>query len=136
VEISLDTIRLFLHLIAVAVWVGGQIVLGALVPVLRKLGADAPKLAAQQFNRVAWPFFGLAVLTGIWNVLEIDNFGDRSSGYHVALFLKLLLVAASGIGAFLHTQATSRSALALWGAVGGAGALLATFFGTILATNF
>jgi putative copper export protein len=136
VDISADTIRTFLHILAVSVWVGGQIVLGALVPVLRQIGSDAPKLAAQQFNKVAWPFFGLAVVTGIWNVLEIDNMGDRSTGYQVALFLKIVLVALSGIGAFLHTQATSRSALAVWGAVGGATALLAVLFGAILATNF
>jgi putative copper export protein len=34
-----DTVRLFLHVLAATVWVGGQITLVALVPVLRRLGA-------------------------------------------------------------------------------------------------
>jgi putative copper export protein len=33
---TLDSLRIFLHLLAAAVWVGGQIVLGGLVPKLRK----------------------------------------------------------------------------------------------------
>lgn len=33
---------LFLHLLAAAVWVGGQIVLAALVPALRAAGPDRP----------------------------------------------------------------------------------------------
>lgn len=134
-EISGDTIRIFLHVLGASVWVGGQIVLAALVPVLRGLGQDAPKQVARQFNKVAWPFFGLAVATGIWNLLEIDV-GDRTTGYHAALLIKLVLVALSGIGAYLHTQATSRAQLAVWGAVGGAGALLGLLFGAVLSTNF
>ena len=82
--ISIDTIRIFVHVLAASVWVGGQIVLGALVPTLRRMGGDAPKQAAQAFNRVAWPAFGVAVVTGVWNLNEI-GIEDTSSGYQVAL---------------------------------------------------
>ena len=34
--VSWDTIRLFLHILAATIWVGGQLVLAALVPVLRR----------------------------------------------------------------------------------------------------
>lgn len=129
------TIRLFLHILGASVWVGGQIVLAALVPTLRKLGEDAPKQAAQAFNRVAWPFFWLAVVTGVWNILAIDV-ADRSSSYQVGLMFKLLIVATSGVAAFLHTTATKRSALAVWGAIGGIAALAAMLFGVMLATSF
>ena len=37
------TVRLFLHVLAASVWVGGQITLAGLVPGLRGLGADAPR---------------------------------------------------------------------------------------------
>ena len=37
--VSWDTIRLFLHVLAATIWVGGQLVLAALVPVLRRAGA-------------------------------------------------------------------------------------------------
>ncbi len=34
--VSWDTVRLFLHVLAATVWVGGQLTLAALVPVLRR----------------------------------------------------------------------------------------------------
>ena len=34
--VSWDTIRLFLHVLAATIWVGGQLVLAVLVPVLRR----------------------------------------------------------------------------------------------------
>lgn len=133
-NVDAATIRLFLHVLGASVWVGGQIVLAGLVPTLRTLGGDAPKRVAQAFNRVAWPFFGLAVVTGVWNLAEVDV-ADRSPGYQVAVMLKLLIVAVSGISAFLHTNATSRSKLAFLGAIGGVSALAALLFGAMLATN-
>jgi putative copper export protein len=132
--ISIDTIRIFVHVLAASVWVGGQIVLAGLVPTLRRMGGDAPKQAAQAFNRIAWPAFGIAVATGVWNLNEI-GIEDTSSGYQVAILVKLALVAASGVGAYLHTTATTKSALAIWGAVGAVGALAAMFYGAVLATN-
>lgn len=134
-DFDATTIRLFLHVLGASVWVGGQIVLGALVPTLRSLGDDAPKRVARAFNRVAWPFFGLAVVTGIWNVFEVDV-GDRSTSYQTGLFLKLLIVAVSGVSAFLHTTATKKSALAIWGALGAVSALAALLFGAMLSTSF
>ncbi len=42
--VSWDTVRLFLHVLAATIWVGGQITLAALVPVLRRLGAEIPRV--------------------------------------------------------------------------------------------
>ena len=132
--VSVDTIRIFVHVLAAAVWVGGQIVLAGLVPTLRRIGDDAPKRAAQAFNRVAWPAFGIAVVTGIWSLNEI-GIEDTSSGYQVAILVKLALVAVSGVGAYLHTTASTKPAIAIWGAVGALGAIAAMFYGAVLATN-
>lgn len=62
----------FLHLLGAMVWVGGLITLGALVPALRKAGADRSILqaAARQFGQVSWVGFGLALLTGAWAVVD------------------------------------------------------------------
>lgn len=128
------TIRVFLHVLGAAVWVGGQIVMGALVPVIRRADQAVRTALARQFGRVAWPFFAVAVITGVWNVLERDP-TDASTGWNVALMLKLLAVAASGVAAWLHTRATGRPAIAAWGAVGGAAALASLALGSILATN-
>lgn len=125
-------IRLFVHVLAASVWVGGQITMGGLVPAFRKRGLDmAVRLAAQAFARVAWPAFGVLILTGIWNLAEI-NVTDRSTDYHRTLFVKLLLVAVSGAAAGVHQSGKSRLALALGGALGLIGGLGAMFFGFLL----
>ena len=41
--VSWDTIRLFLHVLAATIWVGGQLVLAALAPVLRRASRNAMK---------------------------------------------------------------------------------------------
>ena len=113
---TVDTIRISLHVLAVTVWIGGQILVAALVPVLREIGHDAPKRVAQRFGQVAWPFFGLAVLTGIWSILTLPS--GQSFEYNVTLGVKLLLVVGSGVAAFVHQQTSS---VAVRGATGGIG---------------
>jgi len=127
-----ETLRLFLHILAATIWVGGQLTLAALVPTLRAMGAEAPKAAARRFNQVAWPAFGVLVLTGIWNIVaESDKQSDP--GYQATLGIKMALVLLSGVSAFLHTRARSRSGLAVWGALAALSALGATLFGVVLA---
>jgi putative copper export protein len=126
----METARLFLHVLAATVWVGGQIVLAAAVPVLRGVDAEAPRAAARAYGRVAWPAFGVLVLTGIWNVAATDG---RAGSHGVTLVLKLAAVVASGITAFLHTRATSPRARGAFGAASGVSAILALLLGIILA---
>lgn len=126
-----DTIRLFLHVLAATVWVGGQLTLAALVPALRTVGAEVPKAAANAFNRVAWPAFAVLIATGVWNIIAER---DKDHGaYHVTLIVKLAVVAASGITAYLHARAKSTAALAVFGALTGITALGALFLGIMLA---
>ena len=129
--VRLDTIRLFLHVLAATVWVGGQITLAALVPGLRRLDPDAPRALARRFNRIAWPAFAVLFVTGLWNLGE-THVGDRSSAWIATLFAKLVVVALSGIGAALHARAATKQALALWGGLSGLTALLALFYGVQL----
>jgi len=126
--VDAGTIRLFLHVLAATVWVGGQLTLAGLVPGLRALGPDAPRTVARRFNRIAWPAFAVLFVTGLWNLGE-THAGDRSSAWLATLFAKLVIVALSGISAALHTRAATRRALAVWGAVSGLTALLALFYG-------
>jgi putative copper export protein len=127
---SWDTIRLFLHVLAATVWVGGQLTLAALVPALRAAGADVPRAAARAFNRVAWPAFFVLVATGPWNVAAVH---DDSGSYRTTLIVKLIVVAASGVTAFLHTRAKTKTGLAVFGALTGLTALGALFLGILLA---
>jgi putative copper export protein len=127
-SVSWTTIRLFLHVLAATVWVGGQLTLLGLVPTLRALSPEAPRAAARKFNVIAWSAFGVLVVTGIWNLLAIDV-GDQTTAWHASLGLKLVLVAASGIAAAFHAGARSKVVLAVGGAVGLLAALGAVFVG-------
>lgn len=126
----METLRLFLHVLAATVWVGGQITLAALVPALRAAGADVPRAAANAFNRLAWPAFGVLLLTGIWNVVAE---GDKGPAYERTLMLKYTLVVASGVTAVVHARARSRRAMAVFGALTGLTAVAALLVGILLA---
>lgn len=128
--VDLETVRLFLHVLAATVWVGGQVTLAALVPALRAAGADVPRAAANAFNRVAWPAFGVLVLTGIWNVVAE---GDKGAAYQHTLWLKYGLVLASGVTAYVHAKAASRVMMAVFGALTGVTAVATLFVGIMLA---
>jgi putative copper export protein len=128
---SWDTIRLFVHVLAATIWVGGQITLAALVPTLRKLDSALPKAAARQFNRIAWPAFAVLIATGVWNIAAEH---DKVSGeYRTTLMIKLAIVALSGVTAFLHARSRSRTGLAVYGALTAISALAAVLFGVLLA---
>ena len=124
------TIRLFLHVLAATVWVGGQLTLAGLVPGLRSLSSDAPRIVARRFNAMAWAAFAVLVATGIWNILAIRP--DWSSSYGTTLIVKLVVVAVSGIAAALHARARSSAGLAAFGALSGLSALGALFLGVLL----
>jgi putative copper export protein len=124
------TVRLFVHVLAASVWVGGQITLAGLVPGLRRLGPDAPRAVARRFNLVAWPAFAVLVLTGIWNIVAVHP--EAGTPYTTTLMVKIAVVAVSGITAFLHAQATSRRGLAVFGALTSLSALAAMFLGIML----
>lgn len=129
--VNWDTIRLFLHVLAATIWVGGQVTLAALVPALRAAGSDVPKAAANAYNRIAWPAFAVLLLTGMWNISAEH---DKEHGaYQTTLIVKVVIVAASGLSAYLHAQAKSRKAMAALGALTGVTALAATFVGIMLA---
>ena len=131
VSVSWDTIRLFLHVLAATIWVGGQITLAALVPVLRRLGAEIPRAAARRFNQVAWPAFAVLVVTGIWNIAAVH--AQIHGSYETTLVVKLIVVVISGVTAALHARARNPRWIAVFGALTGLSALAALFLGILLA---
>ncbi len=66
-----------------------------------------PRAAARRFNRVAWPAYGILILTGIWNIAAV---GPMTPSYRATLIAKLVVVAASGMTAVLHARSKSASA--------------------------
>ena len=130
-SVSWDTIRLFLHVLAATIWVGGQITLAALVPVLRRLGARYLRAAARRFNQVAWPAFAVLVVTGIWNIAAVH--AQIHGSYETTLVVKLIVVVISGVTAALHARARNPRWIAVFGALTGLSALAALFLGVLLA---
>ena len=128
--ITWTSVRLFIHVTAATIWVGGQLTLAGLVPGLRQLSPDAPRAVAQRFNRIAWPAFAVLVATGIWNIVAISPVWDSDSGR--TLSIKLVVVAISGTAAFLHARSHSGRGLAVFGALSGLATLTALFLGVQL----
>ncbi len=127
--IDVDVIRVTLHVLAATIWVGGQIVLAALVGPLRRAAPEAVAPAARAFARVGWPAFAVLIVTGMWNLSVSGSLGEA---YQVTLMVKLVLVALSGIGAALHTFAKSPALKGIWATVGLLGALGALLLGVSL----
>lgn len=125
-----DYLRLFLHLIAGSIWVGGQIVLAGLVSTLRGVSADAPAKAARAYNRLAWPAYGVLFITGIWNMLAIP----QGAIDQMWLGIKILVVVLSGAGALIHQFARgNRIMLSVGGAASGLFAIVAMYLGLLVA---
>jgi putative copper export protein len=129
--VHLDAVRLFLHVLAATVWVGGQLTLAALVPALRAAGAEIPRIAARRFNEVAWPAFALLVVTGVWNIVAEQD--DVKGRYETTLIVKMIVVAISGLSAWLHSRSRSTAGLVVFGALTGLSALAALLLGVVLA---
>ncbi len=131
ISVEATHVRLFVHVLAATIWVGGQLTLAGLLPALRKLGTETTRLVARQFERLAWPAFAVLVATGVWNLFEVE-IGSRSTSYQATVMVKLLLVAISGIGAAAHRASSSRAVLAIGGACASLGAVGALFLGVQL----
>jgi putative copper export protein len=129
---GLDTLRLTLHVLSASIWVGGQIVMVGLVGPARRAGPDVPAALARAFARLAWPAYAVLVVTGFWNISTF-HWADQSGAWKAVLIAKIVVVAAAGVGSLLHTRATSRAALALWGSVAGLASVAALAMGVLLA---
>lgn len=129
---SIDTLRLFLHVTAAAVWVGGQFVMLGLLPTARQLGDGATQKLARAFARLSWPAFALLVITGAWNMMALQS-STKSTGWNVVFGIKMVLVILAGLGAWLHGRATTKGATAAWGSLAGTASVLALLGGVMLA---
>jgi putative copper export protein len=129
--VTSQTVRLFLHVLAASVWVGGQLTLAGLVPGLRGISPDAPRAVARRFNLIAWPAFAVLVATGVWNIVAVH--ASWTGDYGATLVTKLVVVAVSGVSAALHSISRSKGGLAIWGAISGLSAVAALFLGILLA---
>lgn len=132
--VSVRTVRLFLHVVAAAIWVGGQITLTGLVPRLRDVSQEAPRAVARRFAQSAWPAYAVLVVTGVWNIVALR--ARWTGAYSTALIVKIMVVGVSGLAAWAHSASRSAAAVALWGAMTGVSAVAALFLGVLLHGKF
>jgi putative copper export protein len=126
-----STVRLTLHVLAAAVWVGGQFVVAGLLPTLRSLGPEAPRRVARAFARLQWPAYAVLLATGVWNVTATHQ--GQPTAWDVVLGFKVGVVALAGVAALLHQRSRSRAGLAAWGAVAALASIAAVVLGVLLA---
>lgn len=132
IQPTLNSLRIYLHLVAVCVWLGGQIVLAGVVPKLRQTNPEALSNIAKGFAAVAWPALVLIVLTGSWS-LAVTNTTNESSAYMVTFAIKMLLVAVAVIATLVHSNGTTKVAKGLGAAIGLLATLFAAYCGVLLA---
>ena len=132
IQPTLNSIRSYLHILAVCVWLGGQVVLAGVVPKLRKTNPEALTNIAKGYASIAWPAMVLIVFTGAWGLGAIDV-ADKSTEYMVTLGIKMMLVAGAVIATLIHSFGTSKMAKGLGGAIGLFATLTAAYCGVLLA---
>ena len=111
-----------IHLVSVAVWTGGVIVLAFLVLAMREAGAerDLLRVVARAFGRVTWPALGIAVLTGVIDLLQrFPGQLTLETTFGVRLGVKVLLVVLVAALTVYHQITARRTTPALRGALEG-----------------
>ena len=132
IQPTLNSLRTYFHLLAVCVWLGGQVVLAGVVPKLRKTNPESLTNIAKGYASIAWPAMILIVFTGAWGLAATDT-ANQSTEYMVTFAVKMLLVAGAVIATLVHSNGTSKLAKGLGGAIGLLATLVAAYCGVLLA---
>lgn len=117
----MDDVVKWFHLLAAAVWIGGSITVGALVPALRKAGATTEQIraAARRFGVVAWTALATSIVTGLIQVAR------RHYTIQGRLAFKVALVGVAVVVAYVHQVTAKRTPPAVRGALEGLSLVLA-----------
>jgi putative copper export protein len=102
-SVSTFTFVLWIHVLAACVWIGGQVAIGMVLPMLRGQ-PEMLRAAAGRFQRVAWIAYALLLLTGAINADHDHLLGSHLTGTAAGrtLVLKLIFVLLSGLAAAGH----------------------------------
>lgn len=104
-------IILWIHILAACIWIGGQITIAALLPLLHGQPALV-RSTGRRYQHIAWGAFAVLVVTGIINVHNAGISWDHLNGSAAGrtLEVKLLFVALSGLAAAVHAFVLARRA--------------------------
>lgn len=135
---------LWLHVLAATVWIGGQVTVAAVIPLLRGQ-AGLAAAAGRRYQAIAWPAFAVLVVTGLLNAADADiGWGDlTATSAGRTLLVKLGFVFVSGLAAAVHAflqaprsrggAAPGAAASAALGSVSLLAAVVAALFGVVIA---
>jgi putative copper export protein len=126
-----EGIRLTLHVLAAAIFVGGQFTVAGLLPTLRSLGGDAPKSVARGFARLQWPAYFILIATGIWNAFAVHP-NRQSHAWNIVFGVKIAVALVAGLAAFLHQRSRNKAGLAAFGGIAGLSSIAALVLGVVL----
>jgi putative copper export protein len=143
-SVSAPVFVLWVHIVAACIWIGGQVTVAAVIPLLRD-HRDLARRVGRRYQAIAWPAFVVLILTGLLNVgnagLHWSQLLDNPAGR--TLIVKLAFVALSGVAAGVHSllqaprsgHATGDSAVgsAVLGSISLIAALLAGLYGVVIA---
>lgn len=118
VGFGLGEVLLLLHVLGVAVWVGGQVVMSSVMLALRSTDPDVRPSAAHGFAKVAWPALAVAIFTGIWMMIRaLGEDPSPESSWSMVLGIKMMFVAISGAAAWAHQKSKMSAVKAVAAAV-------------------
>lgn len=99
---------LCVHVLAVTVWIGGQLTIAMLMPALRRTGRDEPEgrrivsAAARRFQPLAWGAFVLLFFSGLALIMETPAGGSLGRAFAE----KMVFVVVSAAAAAVHALGT------------------------------
>jgi putative copper export protein len=137
-------IILWIHILAASLWIGGQVIIALLIPLLRSQPALLAT-AARRYQQVAWTAYIVLIGTGLLNAHNAGiTWSDLlHSALGRTLLLKLGFVALSGLAAAIHafvvapragsSGPTTRLLSAVLGMLSLGAALAAALYGVLIA---
>ncbi len=138
---------LWIHVLAACIWIGGQITLGMVMPMLRSV-PEVMRDIARRFQNLAWGAFAILIVTGLINMhdagISLANLNATSQSR--TLSIKLVFVIISGAAAAIHaywvtphmrnaSHAKRAAAVASVGGISLLAAMLAALFGVAIAQS-
>jgi putative copper export protein len=131
-------VLLWLHILGACVWIGGQVVVAAVIPLTRG-DAGLARALGRRFQVVAWPAYAVLLVTGFAlaasDGITLGHLLSTDAGRTLAV--KLIFVLLSGAAALTHVLTPSRwRSAGLAGALGGLSlltAVVAALYGVALA---
>ena len=94
-----------LHLVGASIWLGGMILMGAFVPVVKPLDSSGGviKALANRFGQIGWYAYFLSIGTGLSMFLYAWSLSSLNIYFHI----KMTLLVITGVLTFLHTRLSS-----------------------------